>query len=83
MGRRRRKLGMAMARGHTAPRRRDDLIAWRAGRLRSAGLGEKLARRLADDRRYDLHALLELVDRGCPPALAVRILAPIDEVDPC
>ena len=25
----------------------------------------------------DLHALLELVDRGCPPRLAVRILAPI------
>jgi hypothetical protein len=46
-------------------------------------LGEELARRLADDRRYDLHALLELVDRGCPPALAVRILAPIDEVETC
>jgi hypothetical protein len=46
-------------------------------------LGQELARRLADDRRYDLHALLELVDRGCPPALAVRILAPIDEVETC
>jgi hypothetical protein len=83
MGRRRRKLDMAMARGNTAPPRRDDLIAWRVGRLRSAGLDPELARRLADDPRYDLHALLELVDRDCPPALAVRILAPIDEVEPC
>ena len=82
MGRWRHKLDMAMARGQTAPRR-NDLIAWRVGRLRSAGLDPQLARRLADDPRYDLHALLELVDRGCPPALAVRILAPIDEVEPC
>ena len=27
-------------------------------------------------RRYDLHALIELVESGCPPELAVRILAP-------
>jgi hypothetical protein len=26
---------------------------------------------------YDLHRLLSLVDRGCPPRLAVRILAPL------
>jgi hypothetical protein len=26
----------------------------------------------------DIHALLELVDRGCPPHLAARILAPLD-----
>jgi hypothetical protein len=37
---------------------------------------------VAVDNRYDLHALLELVDRGCPPALAARILAPLDEIDP-
>jgi hypothetical protein len=28
---------------------------------------------------YDLHALIELVERGCPPALAVRILGPLDD----
>ena len=33
------------------------------------------------DTRYDLHALIELVERGCPPELAVRILAPLDEGD--
>jgi len=35
-----------------------------------------LAQWVAADPGFDLHALLELVDRGCPPALAVRILAP-------
>jgi hypothetical protein len=33
------------------------------------------------DPRRDLHALLELVAAGCPPELAVRILAPLDESD--
>jgi hypothetical protein len=27
----------------------------------------------------DLHALIELVERGCPAPLAVRILTPMDE----
>jgi hypothetical protein len=44
-----------------------------------AGFSRGLAARLAHDRAYDLHALIELVERGCPPALAVRILAPFDE----
>ncbi|MDQ5807269.1 MAG: hypothetical protein M3320_01185 [Actinomycetota bacterium] len=35
-----------------------------------------LARLLAADAAYDLHELLNLVDRGCPPILAARILAP-------
>lgn len=34
---------------------------------------------LAGDCAIDLHALLELVERGCHPHLAVRILAPLDE----
>ena len=34
---------------------------------------------LAGSDRIDLHRLLELVDRGCPPHLAARILAPIDD----
>jgi hypothetical protein len=47
----------------------------------AAGFGAQLAARLASDRRFDLHALLELVDRGCRPELAVRILAPLDWED--
>jgi hypothetical protein len=53
---------------------------WRRRRLLALGLSEAAAQRLADDRRVDLHALLGLVDRGCPPGLAVRILAPLDDV---
>jgi hypothetical protein len=38
---------------------------------------------LANDCAIDLHALLELINRGCPPELAARILAPIDRHRPC
>jgi hypothetical protein len=32
----------------------------------------------------DLHALIGLVERGCPPPLAARILAPLEhESRPC
>jgi hypothetical protein len=62
----------------------DDLVAWRRRRLRTAGFRPDLADSVARDRAMDLHALLELVDRGCPPHLAVRILAPLDcEHGPC
>jgi hypothetical protein len=48
-------------------------------RLRSAGFAGDVAERLAGEERMDLHALLELVDRGCPPDLAARILAPLEQ----
>jgi hypothetical protein len=38
-----------------------------------------LALELAATLGVDLHALLALLDRGCPPELAARILAPIDD----
>jgi hypothetical protein len=38
-----------------------------------------VAVRLAEDCTIDLHAVLNLVDRGCPPALAARIFAPLDD----
>jgi hypothetical protein len=53
-------------------------VEWRAKRLRSAGFSRKLAAELAQNPAYDLHAMLELVDRGCPTELAARIVAPID-----
>ena len=55
------------------------VAAWRSGQLARAGFSLPEAERLARDSRYDLHALLQLVDRGCSPELAVRILAPLDE----
>jgi hypothetical protein len=48
-------------------------VQWRAQRLRGAGF----TRELAHERWIDIHGLLELVDRGCPPQLAARILAPL------
>jgi hypothetical protein len=55
-----------------------DVVAWRRCRLLDAGFSPALAGRLAAG-RLDLHALLQLVDRGCPPELAVRILEPADD----
>ena len=46
-----------------------------AQQLAQCGFPLPVAARLAADTRYDLHALIELVERGCPPELAVRILA--------
>jgi hypothetical protein len=53
------------------------VLSWRIARLCHAGFSHRAAERLAQNRRYDLHALLELIDRGCPPELAARIVAPI------
>jgi hypothetical protein len=55
------------------------LVRWRRERLVASGFPSPLAARLARDSRYDLHALTELAERGCPPELAVRILAPLDD----
>jgi len=53
------------------------MVSWRTERLREAGFGSGLAEAVAHQ-RIDLHALLQLVDRGCPPDLAARILSPDD-----
>ena len=59
-----------------------EIASWRCRQLMASGFPHSLARRVAHDTSYDLHALIELVERGCPPALAVRILAPLDEEAP-
>jgi hypothetical protein len=46
--------------------------------LRKAGFDDGLAEQLSHERAIDLHALIELVERGCPPPLAARILAPLE-----
>ena len=53
-------------------------VAWRESCLLDAGFPRPAARRLGLDLRFDLDALLELVDRGCALDLAVRIVAPLD-----
>jgi hypothetical protein len=54
---------------------------WRRRRLIAAGFDPELAVTLAGDEDVDLHELLVLLDRGCPPELAARILAPIEQSD--
>jgi hypothetical protein len=60
----------------------NELSDWRARRLTAAGFAPSEAYELASNDGVDLHALLELIDRGCPPALAVRITAPLEEDQP-
>ena len=57
----------------------DAVSRWRCERLVESGFSPPLADSVAKNGRYDLHALIELVDRGCQPELAVRILAPVEE----
>lgn len=54
-------------------------IRWRRRQLFAAGFSRQLGTQIARDHRYDLHALIELTEAGCPPELAVRILAPLHE----
>jgi len=56
-----------------------EIVAWRREQLAVSGFPLPLASALAADSRYDLHRLIELVEHGCSPELAVRILAPLDE----
>lgn len=53
------------------------VVDWRRSQLVLAGFDAAVATELAEDCGIDLHALLELTDRGCPPHLAARILAPL------
>jgi hypothetical protein len=57
----------------------DEVARWRREQLTGSGFSLPLASTVANDSRYDLHALIELVERGCRPDLAVRILAPLEE----
>jgi len=54
------------------------IIGWRYERLRRAGLDARSAEVLSHEGDVDLHTLIELIERGCPPELAARIIAPLD-----
>jgi hypothetical protein len=70
-----------MTTSHSAATSFDETIAWRRERLVAGGFLPDLAAKLAADCAIDVHAMLLLTDRGCPPDLAVRILAPLDDAD--
>ena len=55
-----------------------EVVRWRREQLVASGFVPALASRLAEDERYDLHALIELTEQGCSPELAVRILAALE-----
>jgi hypothetical protein len=57
----------------------DAVVRWRREQLVDSGFSLPLADRTAADARFDLHELIGLVERGCRPDLAVRILAPLEE----
>jgi hypothetical protein len=50
------------------------VTAWRARELLKAGYEPLVAADLAERLEVDLHLALDLLDRGCPPDLAARIL---------
>jgi hypothetical protein len=66
-----------------ALRASSELSDWRARCLTAAGLPLREAYEVASNDAIDLHLLLELIDRGCPPVLAVRITAPVEESQAC
>jgi hypothetical protein len=45
---------------------------WRAAQLKRLGIPEPLAEAYAD--HLDWHQIAHLVNRGCPPQLALRII---------
>ena len=55
------------------------VVRWRRAQLLAAGFAPQEAEELAHDCGVDLHDLLDLVERGSPPELAARILAPLDD----
>lgn len=57
-------------------------VGWRREQLVRAGFDDVSAAKLAGADELDLHRVLELVGRGCPPSLAARILAPLSDDDP-
>jgi hypothetical protein len=56
-----------------------NVVAWRRRCLEQAGFPGPAARALAHDRGVDVHAVLDVVERGCPVGLAARIFAPLDD----
>ena len=52
----------------------DQLIRWRFSQLRRSGYPEPVAAEIAARFDIDLHEATGLVQAGCPPATAVRIL---------
>jgi hypothetical protein len=55
-------------------RERDEVTSWRVERLVEAGYDGEAALVLALDRDVDLHLAVSILERGCPPDVALQIL---------
>ena len=53
---------------------REKVIRWRVEQLAKVGYSWPAAMVVAANTQIDLHAAVELVERGCNPDVAVRIL---------
>ncbi len=53
---------------------RERVIRWRVEQLAKAGYSWPAAMVIAANTQVDLHAAVELIERGCLPEVAVRIL---------
>ena len=58
----------------TAETEFERVTRWRACELMRAGYEPQVAVELAEHKEIDLHLALELVEGGCPPQVAARIL---------
>ena len=54
------------------------VVNWRQLELEQCGFPRPLAARVARDERYVLQELIALVEHGCAPELAARILSPLE-----
>ena len=59
------------------------VVAWRRGQLLKAGFDRRRAERIARNCGFDLHAILDLVAKRCPPRLAESILVPLEGESRC
>jgi hypothetical protein len=60
---------------HVIESSEDDRIkSWRTEELERAGYSPRAAGRLAERRDIDLHKAVRLLESGCTPQLALRIL---------
>ncbi|MEI8105547.1 MAG: hypothetical protein WCH31_06865 [Actinomycetes bacterium] len=66
---------MSAAELHTELSETERVERWRAEALERAGYDIVVAAELAARTDVDLHRALALVEQGCPPEIAVRILA--------
>ena len=52
----------------------EQIELWRTEKLERAGYGRRAASRIATRHDIDLHFAIQLLERGCPAELALKIL---------